>query len=218
MGSSFTQERFINTYYPSFESFNTEFHRRIKANDVPVSVYRVPKIAFYMLWFGVNRNHLSEIRKHHLGSDNIFDPVLGRTFYVPIDVMAQIKDAADFSLGNPELVVSDYALRTRVSGKMTASSIASVISYFNGATGGGTHNGFQMQPIFESGLFSRIYQMQLQGYQFPVYRQNKRLSEEGHMEFEHLFQRKFSSIKALTTYVNKYRFYIDCFYNGQNPP
>ncbi len=164
-----------------------------------------------MLWFGIARNHLDAIRKCHLGTDYIFDPLANRKFAVPNDVMQEIISMADFALGNPEIVVSDYVLRTRMSGRMSVSTISSSITHFNNLTGFNAQGGFQMQPVFESGLFNRIWNLEQSGFEFPVYRKNRKLPEEGYETYEYLFQRKFTSIKALSTYIAKYRSYIEYF-------
>lgn len=154
---------------------------------------------------------MDAIRKCHLGSDYIFDPLANRKFAVPNDVMQEIISIADFTLGNPEIVVSDYVLRTRVSGRMSVSTISSAITHFNNVTGFNAQGGFQMQPVFESGLFNRVWNLEQSGYELPVYRKNRKLPEEGYEIYEHLFQRKFTSIKALSTYIVKYRDYIEYF-------
>lgn len=211
MGTPLTKERFDNVYYPSFEAFASEFNRRIEENNIPYSVYRLPKLALYMLWFGIERDHLIEIKKHHLGTSTIYDPIADRDFKVPQDIMMEIRNLASFKFADHDFIVSDYVIRSRVSGKMTIGALSAAISNFNSAARCTVHNGFQMQAVFESGLFCRVHAMRKTGYQFPIYRKNKRLPEEGYMEYGRLFQRKFTSIKAITAYVNKYRLYIEHF-------
>lgn len=210
-----TETKISKVYYPSFDAFEAEVHKRIIENAISPETYRTPVAALYMLWHGIHRENLSEIRKYDIMDDHIYDPVGQKAYSMCSSALEFIRAYADSSLTTPDYIRSQYVLRTRVSGHMSEATIVRAVSRLNIQMNTPADEGFQMIAVYESGLFSRIWKMQQQGYEFPVYRKNRRLSDEGLKEFEALFCRKFANINYLTAYYRKYQAYIKYFHNKE---
>lgn len=212
MSTALTPEKLNDAYFPSFESFDEALSKRIlELNHLSKETIAMPVAALYMLWHGIRKENLPEIRKYDVMDDHIYDPIAQKAYPVNKKAMSYIKNYLEMSLSTPYYVSSQYVLRTRVSGKVNESSIFRAVNYLNHPKDPFDRRVFQIMGIYESGLFLRVHQLESEGYKMPVYRRNKRLSPEGMAEYERLFERKFVGINPLTIYLGKYRSYINHF-------
>ena len=202
-------------YFDSFESLEASLKTSVEKAGLDEKDYMTPISILYLMWSGFKRESLPTVCKEDISEtfNSVYDLKAATTRNVHPNVIKHLSKHAQepifFNMSN----ASPYLLRTRVSYCMTETAVHNCIYNFNSLLKEAGVS-YSSEAIYESGLFSRAFELQKSGFVFPIYHRNRALSDEGWRTYEQIFERKFSSTNSITNYVLKFEAWVRLFYEG----
>lgn len=200
-------------YFANFESLDMEIKSRMDRKSLSVKDHMYAISILYLVWSGFDRDSIPLIQKDHLApiGDVIYDPVQYKERSIPAPAMEFLRSYAAAPVFMSQSGISPYLVRNRMAIQVSSQAIINAVLNLNGKL---EHHGstFGITTISESGRFYRAYLQELDGVKFPVYRKHKRLTPLGMQMYEEIFDRKFSSVNAVTRYLELYESYLEYFY------
>ena len=201
-----------NKYFGTFEELKEALDQIEAIADKGRKNCMVVRAASYLLWSGIAKEQVTEVCYKHLGDTYIYDESCNCNRDLPESGMEFLREYARNRADFGPINLDDPIIRTVQKRHLSGVTLYGVFTRINSKIPDGQKQ-FIPIPIYESGVFHRVWEKQQNGLELPIYRRNRTLSEEGYALYEQVFERSFVSKNAITFFVKRYRAFVEHFYN-----
>ena len=201
-------------YYKSFEHLASDIDKRIQNSNIAMETHYTTRAMLYLLWSGFTIDEIIDVEKSWVRNEGVYDPSSGIVHELPEEGVEFLRKYANTQILSMIGDEKEYLLRTRLTSHMTKATMHRAISKFNIVCDYPTS--LKLSDAYESGLFYRVWQKQKSGLEFPVYRRNHQLTDEGLAFYEQLFERSFPRRFTITEFMRRYQYFVDKFYKEES--